>query len=439
MSVSPPFTDSKRNGVLFSFLVATLVAMFVVVHFLHSVSAFVVLVLILLLVYMVAFALFYPQSFLTFNDTALKCNGITSTALFLVAVLVLSLSILLIRSVPYFSGILFLELVVSATVVALTFPLFRCFVHDPSITAFLAPAIFLLVMAIHVKSPLSFVSHMNKSHLRDFRNVVEFPNVYVPTELDSKLSLPEYSHPGLFVLLGPPGVGKSVALFEHLKNEKVLWLSGRHGFVGSARVLGFEGSSAEELYNDVLSLVATKRFTLVIDDAQSLSKDDLMASLYQRYGSIQPPFRIFLTISDEHLYYRNIYSYITRTASEIRASYPSPSLRELNMYKTTKSKLFGKCVSNFNIIGSLDDLLPVMKEFTTNFVSDYARLNLNEHNISSVDYNNLVSRNLLAGSYSSAHFHTPLVRRAACTYFEKEHSSACNVTLCHLPFANKID
>ncbi|KAL0221359.1 hypothetical protein RCL1_001213 [Eukaryota sp. TZLM3-RCL] len=309
-----------------------------------------------------------------------------------------------------------------------------------------------LFVAFVALMPSSFYFYMVRTTLKDFPQVVDYPNVYVHTPLDVKLGT--LDSPRLYVLLGPPGVGKSVALYEHLKDQNVLWLSARLSLAANAEKLGFTGGDDDRILSNIFRLLNTGLFTLVIDDAQVIPLSHPISSLYTSHGSFSPPYHIFLTISDAFMYYQNIYKSISRTAMKVSVSLPTPdvmqrmcdahkvsnctevlqftgpSLRDFNLYLTNKAGLYAKCEDIVAVLSQKMDVFSVMQEFTSIVISDYQVVDLSRHNISDSRFEQLVSLNLLGGTYAAAYFHSPLVRRASCTQFRDRSFATCNVTLC---------
>ncbi|KAL0221463.1 hypothetical protein RCL1_001317 [Eukaryota sp. TZLM3-RCL] len=309
-----------------------------------------------------------------------------------------------------------------------------------------------LFVALVAFMPSSFYFHMVRTTLKDFPHVVDYPNVYVHTPLDVKLR--SLDSPRLYVLLGPTGIGKSVALYEHLKDQKVLWLSARLSLAANAEKLGFTGGDDDRILFNIFKLLKTGLFTLVIDDAEVIPLSHPISSLYTSYGAFSPPYPIFLTLSDAYVYYQNIYKSIYRTAWRVSVSFPSPdvmqrvcdafkvynctevlqftgpSLRDFNLYLTNKPELYEKCEDIVGVISQTMDVFSVMQEFTSIVLSDYQVVDLSRHNISDSKFEQLVSLNLLGSTYAAAYFHSPLVRRASCSQFRDRSFATCNVTLC---------
>ncbi|KAL0244644.1 hypothetical protein GEMRC1_008726 [Eukaryota sp. GEM-RC1] len=88
---------------------------------------------------------------------------------------------------------------------------------------------------------MSFTAHIAAHPLEDFRKVVNYPEHYIRTDIDDVLSARTKN--GFYVLSGPLGVGKSVALFEHLRKEHVIWLNARIALCENLRDLGFTVST----------------------------------------------------------------------------------------------------------------------------------------------------------------------------------------------------
>ncbi|KAL0224853.1 hypothetical protein RCL1_002765 [Eukaryota sp. TZLM3-RCL] len=412
------------------------------------------LALILLLLYVVVFVLNYPRSFLAFDPTTSKCNGLTSSALFLVAVLVLWAFILLIRVSTYFSvspSFLFLDVIVSTTVMALILPLLRYFTVDPQVSVYFGSAIYLLLLTILFTIRPSLVSILNVNTLNHFCFVsVPDPAFTVDLEIDHQLKSATTTN--LIVLAGQPGCGKSVSLYRFLQNEHVVWLNARNTLCQNLANYGINVNKLTEqdcFQHFQTALTARNhRFSLVIDDVQVVEPDSLYLNLFKGYGS-GPflPFPIFFTVSDMQPYRNTIEPLIYRVENLRFFHYPpddkilqltnklgpdfnktmldvGPSLRLIQMYAQDPSLISNQC----------DDYVGNIQELKTHdhFLFSFVRDLVNQSSISSDRHGfqfsmfdltavePLCSKNLLIKGLKEFYWHNPLVLRAACTSFGDE-------------------
>ncbi|KAL0224985.1 hypothetical protein RCL1_002897 [Eukaryota sp. TZLM3-RCL] len=412
------------------------------------------LALILLLVYVVVFVLNYPRSFLAFDPTASKCNGLTSSALFLVAVLVLWASIFLIRVSTYFSvspSFLFIDVIVSTTVMALILPLLRYFTDDPQVTVYFGSAIYLLLLAILFTIRPSLVSILNVNTLNHF-SFVSVPDPAFTVDLEIDHQLKSATTTNLMVLAGQPGCGKSVSLYRFLQNEHVLWLNARNTLCQNLANYGINVNKLTEqdcFQHFQTALTARNhRFSLVIDDVQVVEPDSLYLNLFKVYGS-GPflPFPIFFTVSDMQPYRNTIRPLIYRVQNLRFFHYPpddkilqltnklgldfnktmldvGPSLRLIQMYAQDPSFISNQC----------DDYVGKIQELKTHdhFLFSFVRDLVNQSTISTdrdgfqfsmfdlTAVEPLCSKNLLIKGLREFYWHNPLVLRAACTSFGDE-------------------
>ncbi|KAL0231010.1 hypothetical protein GEMRC1_010415 [Eukaryota sp. GEM-RC1] len=321
------------------------------------------------------------------------------------------------------------------------------------------PTLFLLLSHFPVDIPfsnsMSFTDHIAAHPLKDFKSVVDYPELYTPTDIDDVLS--SRTKNGFYVLSGPSGIGKSVALFEHLKKDHVIWLNARHTLCENLDRLDFkvETDDDDECRRVIRHAIFTKRFVLVIDDAQVSSVNSSIFKLYSIYGSTQTGFKVFLIVSDYKLYYQRLHSRLKRNAVEIRVPYPrhevlakfrdnldlsnfeevlkttGPSLRLINDYVHDRPLLKPKCMTaKSDLETTFEDIKPILLELTRNFTDDYSSLDLTQF-MTKDQFEVLNINTILSGTYMNAYFHDPIIRRAACTLFKDHELSSCNVTLCH--------
>ncbi|KAL0244680.1 hypothetical protein GEMRC1_008762 [Eukaryota sp. GEM-RC1] len=301
----------------------------------------------------------------------------------------------------------------------------------------------------------SFVDHITAHPLGSFSTVVNYPNVpYIKTDLDDVLS--SIKDDGLYILIGPAGLRKSVALFNHLKKDHVIWLDARIHLCENLFKLGYTVETKFE--QDCLILIQealnTNNFTLVINDDDAAFLDNLIFQFIVDFGEVEPKFKIFFVVSDYKLYLQRMYNFLRETVFEIRVSYPSynhiqkicdtynlkceemlritgPSLELIDQYLHQKSLLRTTCDRFQSLFRTNLHLTDALLEFTRMSTNDYLLLNLEKSNISKEQYDLLITKNVLSDIFYEASFHNPLVRRVVCTYFESHNLPSCNVTLCH--------
>ncbi|KAL0241099.1 hypothetical protein GEMRC1_006334 [Eukaryota sp. GEM-RC1] len=248
--------------------------------------------------------------------------------------------------------------------------------------------------------------------------------------------------------------------FEHLKNKHVIWLDARISLCDNLAALGFnvETDSEADCRRIIRAALNTQKFVLVIDDALAAPEDSPVFKLYVRYVTKKPQFRIFLTVSNDKLYYEKLHTRLKRTAIEFSVPYSSsdvleklcqsynisglefddvlsrtgPSLRLVDDYLHRISLLKLKCVAAQNDLRlNFKPHIPVLLEFTQKFTNDYVSLDLSKLSMTEDQFELLLTNSILSGDYEYAFFHDPIIRRAACTLFESYNLPSCNVTLCH--------
>ncbi|KAL0229104.1 hypothetical protein GEMRC1_013724 [Eukaryota sp. GEM-RC1] len=131
---------------------------------------------------------------------------------------------------------------------------------------------------------LSFTDHISQFPLEHFSNMKDFPNEhYVPTDFADLLSTS--TQDDIYILSGPPGAGKTVALFQYLREESVIWLDARIPLWHNIDIFGYRIKTfSEDICFKVLSdALSTHNFTLVITNVQEASFDRSIFDLFVKF------------------------------------------------------------------------------------------------------------------------------------------------------------
>ncbi|KAL0248753.1 hypothetical protein GEMRC1_003987 [Eukaryota sp. GEM-RC1] len=123
----------------------------------------------------------------------------------------------------------------------LTIPFLKCCLNIPVSSMLTVCGCLLIAFSFfsYVDDFTLASNHFHQSTLSDFPLVVTLPssNVIVPLEIDE--IIPTLSPQLIQVLGGVPGCGKSLSLYRFLKDQHVIWLSGKLSVCQNLTVLDF--------------------------------------------------------------------------------------------------------------------------------------------------------------------------------------------------------